>query len=111
MFDRRLLDHFDWVLFALVLLLVGIGVVGVYSATYEGGPSLSPLTKRQLSWAGLGFVGMMTAFAVDYRRFERSAYLWYSLTLVCLLLVPIFGSSGGGARRWINLGIFSLQPS
>ncbi len=111
MFDRRLLDHFDWVLFALVLLLVGIGVLGVYSATYEGGPYLSPLAKRQLSWAGLGFVGMMIAFAVDYRRFERSAYLWYGITLVFLLLVPILGSSGGGARRWINLRIFSLQPS
>jgi rod shape determining protein RodA len=111
MFDRRLLDHFDWILFALVLLLVGIGVIGVYSATYEGGVQLSSLAKRQLSWAGLGVMGMMIAFAIDYRRFERTAYLWYGITLVFLLLVPLFGSSGGGARRWINLGIFSLQPS
>lgn len=111
MFDRRLLDHFDWLLFFSVMALVGIGILGVYSATYESELHLSPLAKRQLSWVGLGIVGMMTAFAVDYRRFEQTAYLWYGITLVCLLLVPILGSSGGGARRWINLGFFSLQPS
>ncbi len=111
MFDRRLLDHFDWFLFFLVMALVGIGVLGVYSATYEGGQALSPLAKRQLSWVGLGMMGMLIAFAVDYRRFEQTAYLWYLVTLVLLLLVPILGSSGGGARRWINFGFFSLQPS
>lgn len=111
MFDRRLLDHFDWILFFLVVALVGIGVLGVYSATYEVGQPVSLLAKRQLSWVGLGLVGMMTAFVVDYRRFERTAYLWYGITLVFLLLVPILGSSGGGARRWIDLGLFSLQPS
>jgi rod shape determining protein RodA len=111
MFDRRLLDHFDWILFFLVVALVGVGVLGVYSATYEGGQYFSTLAKRQLSWAGLGLVGMMTAFVVDYRRFERTAYLWYGVTLIFLLLVPILGSSGGGARRWIDLGLFSLQPS
>lgn len=111
MFDRRLLDHFDWLLFFLIMALVGIGILGVYSATYEGGQSLSPLAKRQFSWVALGLIGMLTAFAVDYRRFEQTAYLWYLLMLVFLLLVPILGSSGGGARRWINFGFFSFQPS
>ena len=68
MFDRRLLSHFDWVLFVLVLALLGVGVLGVYSATYEENLQLSSLAMRQMSWAGLGFVGMAMAFAIDYRR-------------------------------------------
>jgi rod shape determining protein RodA len=111
MFDRRLIAHFDWLLFLLVLVLLGIGVIAVYSATYEGGQQLSALAVRQLSWAGLGFVVMFIVFAIDYRRLEKWAYVFYGFSLIVLLLVPVFGVSGGGARRWINLGVFSLQPS
>lgn len=111
MFDRRLLVHFDWLLFALVLALVGIGIMGVYSATFEGQERMSPLAVRQISWAGIGLLGMLVAFAIDYRELERLGYLFYGVTLILLLLVPLLGTFGGGARRWINLGLFSLQPS
>lgn len=110
-FDRRLISHFDWVLFLLILALLGAGFLAVYSATYEGPQRLSPLALRQLSWAAMGLVCMFAAFAVDYRRLDRWVYLPYVLSLFLLALVPILGSLGGGARRWINLGFFSLQPS
>ena len=111
MFDRRLISHFDWTLLLLILTLVGIGVLTVHSATYEKGQELSPLVLRQLSWVALGSIGMVAAFAIDYRRLEGGAYLLYGLSLVLLALVPVIGSSGGGARRWIDLGFFALQPS
>jgi rod shape determining protein RodA len=111
MFDRRLLVHFDWLLFSLVLALVGIGIMGVYSATFEGQAHLSPLAVRQISWAGIGLCGMLVTFAIDYRELERLGYFFYGITLFLLLLVPLLGTFGGGARRWINLGFFSLQPS
>jgi len=110
-FDRRLISHFDWVLLLLTLALLGAGVVAVYSATYEGNHRLSPLAIRQASWALMGLACMFGAFAVDYRRLDRWVYVPYGLSLVLLILVPILGSFGGGARRWINLGAFSLQPS
>lgn len=110
-FDRRLVSHFDWVLLLLVLALLGVGVLAVYSATYDAGRRVSPWVLRQTSWAVLGLVGMFAAFAVDYRRLERWVYPVYGASLVLLLLVPILGSFGGGARRWIDLGFFSLQPS
>ena len=111
MFDRRLLVHFDWLLFALVFTLVGVGIMGVCSATFEGNARFSPLAIRQISWAGVGLLAMLIAFAIDYRELERLGYLFYGITIVLLLLVPLVGSFGGGARRWINLGAFSLQPS
>lgn len=110
-FDRRLVSHFDWTLLLLTLILVGVGVLTVYSATYEKGQELSPVLLRQFSWVALGLVGMFAAFAIDYRRLEGLAYLLYGLSIILLLLVPILGSSGGGAQRWIDLGLFSIQPS
>ncbi len=110
-FDRRLISHFDWVLLLLILALLGAGILAVYSATYNGQQQLSSLAMRQMSWAALGFGCLLVAFAVDYRRLERWVYVPYCLSLILLVLVPILGSSGGGARRWINLGVFSLQPS
>ena len=98
-FDRRLISHFDWTLLLLTLALLSIGVMAVYSATYEAGQHLSPWTIRQLSWAALGLLGMGVTFAIDYRRLERWAYPLYGFSLVLLLLVPVLGSFGGGARR------------
>ena len=54
MFDRRLLVHFDWLLFALVFTLVGVGIMGVCSATFEGQRAIQPLgdSADQLGRAG-----------------------------------------------------------
>jgi rod shape determining protein RodA len=110
-FDRRLISHFDWLLFLLTLALLGVGVLAVYSATFKGEHRFSALAVRQLSWAAMGLVCMFVAFAVDYRRLDRWVYVPYGISIVLLILVPVLGSFGGGARRWINLGVFSLQPS
>lgn len=109
--DRRLIEHFDWLLVCLVLALLGVGLLGVYSATYPGTAHASPLAARQLAWAAVGVVGMGLAFAVDYRRLEQWAYLIYAAALLLLALVPVVGSMSGGVRRWILLGSFSLQPA
>src|SRR5262245_22701560 len=96
-FDRRLISHFDWVLFLLIGALLTVGVLAVYSATYEGNHKLSPLAIRQMSWAGMGLLVMFLVFAVDYRRLDRWVYLPYGISLVLLMLVPFLGSFGGGA--------------
>src|SRR5207245_10594895 len=110
-FYKRLISYFEWTLLLLTLALLSIGVIAVYSATYEAGQHLSPWTIRQLSWAALGLLGMVVTFAVDYRRLERWAYPLYGFSLVLLLLVPVLGSFGGVVRRWINLGLLSLPPA
>ena len=111
MFDRRLITHFEWLLFLLTLLLLGVGVLAVYSATYTGSPRLNPRVVRQLMWVGVGCVGMGVAFVIDYRRFEKWAYPLYVCSLFLLMLVPLIGSVGGGARRWIAIGPFAIQPA
>src|SRR5258705_2538093 len=54
---------------------------------------------------------MFAAISFDYHYIDRLAYPFYGTMLLLLLLVLIVGHSGGGSQRWINLGIFRLQPS
>jgi rod shape determining protein RodA len=54
---------------------------------------------------------MVVAISIDYRSLGRYAYALYAAVVLALVLVPLIGVSGGGARRWLSLGPFGLQPS
>jgi rod shape determining protein RodA len=110
--DRRLISHFDWPLFLLTLAFVGMGIVTIFSANYDiAAQHAGGLPSRQLLWLGLGLVVMFTTVAFDYHYVDRLAYPFYGLMLLLLILVFFVGHSGGGSQRWINLGLFRLQPS
>jgi rod shape determining protein RodA len=109
--DRRLLAHFDWPLLACTLLVVGCGLMTVLSATHVPGRLVSGLVLRQAMWAGIGLIGLLAALSFDYHWLERYGYFLYAGALLLLLATALLGSSGGGARRWIGVGPFSLQPS
>jgi rod shape determining protein RodA len=102
-------SRFDWPLFFAVLALVGLGLVNIYSATYSHGNNL--FISKQLIAFGLSGIFFVVILLFDYRIFERIAYLAYGANLVGLALVPFIGSLRYGARRWIDLGFFSWQPS
>jgi len=110
--DRRFILHFDWTLFILVLALAGIGLVSVISASYAGAHrTLDPLVIRQLIWIAAGTVVMLIAVFVDYRSLQAYAYPFYVVVIGLLIAVMIAGHATGGSRRWINLGVFHLEPS
>lgn len=109
--DRRLIAHFDWSLFGLTVALAFLGILTVYSATYSLFGEQANLATKQFSWFLIGLVAMVGAMAVDYHSIERLAYPFYALTLGLLVLVLFIGTFGGGSQRWINLGVFALQPS
>jgi rod shape determining protein RodA len=110
-FDRQLIAHFEWFLPAVTLALCALGLGTVYSATYDPALGVHPLVVKQLAWVGIGVAGMLAVMVVDYRSFDRFAYVLYGFGVVLLLLVPVVGIMGGGARRWIKIGAFTLQPS
>ena len=110
--DRRLVSHFDWVLFLLCMLLIGIGIATIYSANYDLElRHAGILPNRQLLWLGLGLIVMLLSMSFDYHYLDRLAYPFYFAMLLLLFLVIFIGHSGGGSQRWINLGFFRLQPS
>ncbi|MFP2929135.1 putative lipid II flippase FtsW [Pyxidicoccus sp. 3LG] len=109
--------RFDPLLLCAVLGLVTIGLVMVYSASAvlaqdKQGDSLYFL-KRQLTAAGMGLVAMAVAMKVGWRKLARWAYplLLAAIVLLVLVAIPGIGHTAGGARRWIRLPGFGLQPA
>ena len=109
--DRRLVAHVEWPLLTLAVLVVICGLLTILSATYDGERLSSPYVVRQATWGFIGLFALMAGAIVDYRVFARYGYVLYALALCLLILVPLIGVSGGGARRWLSLGPASLQPS
>lgn len=108
---------YDRLLCSVSLLLVGIGVVMVYSSSAikaqekYGDPFL--FLKKQLLWMVVGVAVMVWAMYRDYRAFQRYAPLLFlaSLLLLLLVLLPSVGVKVNGARRWLRLFGISFQPS
>jgi rod shape determining protein RodA len=109
MIDRRLFFNIDWVLLGAVLLLTGLGVAMIASATPAG--RLSGLYLKQIYAVGLGLLAMLVSLAVDYRRLADRAFVLYVASVLALLCVLRFAPLIAGTRRWILLGSFQLQPS
>ncbi len=106
--DRRLLKNFDYLLLAVTLLLVGVGLAALYSATHLREPNL---LLRQLLWVTIGLLGIFCIIFIDYRKIAQSAYLLYLITLLLLVMVLISGRAISGAQRWLQIGPLSFQPS
>jgi len=107
----------DKVMLALVILLVALGSVMVFSASYpyalsKYGDSMY-FIKQQLKFVLLGSVAMTVLIFVPYQFFRKFAPAIYGFSLVLLVLVLIIGQSEGVAKRWIYIpGVgLSFQPS
>jgi rod shape determining protein RodA len=111
MFERRLYYHIDWALVAAMFALCGIGVVMIYSTTSDPTRGTSHLWVTQLYAIGLGIVAMLVTLSLDYRTFTDKSHFIYIALLVVLVYVLFFGMVQMGARRWIPLRGFNLQPS
>jgi cell division protein FtsW len=106
----------DPVLAAVVVALVGFGIVMVYSASaveatvqYHD-PQF--FLKRQVSYGVAGLLAMWAASRIDYHRLYKLTYPVLVVVGVLLLLCVIgFGHSGGGAARWLSVGPVHVQPA
>src|SRR5919198_1002528 len=103
-------------LFASLAGLVLFGLVMVYSASAmiavkEGSNQYYYLAKQAV-WVGIGFLAMLFAMNFDYHRYYNRAIVYGLLVLIIVMLVAVFGFPHvNGARRWIKLAGFSIQPS
>ena len=111
MLERRLYFHVDWAMLAAVLALCLIGLVQIYSATAVGPDGSSRMYVTQIYGIALGLIALVICLTIDYRSLTDKSH-WIYLGIIALLIyVLFFGVVRGGSRRWINLGLFMLQPS
>jgi cell division protein FtsW len=107
----------DFQLLILTLLLVGFGLVMVFSASSSLTLSkklfsYDPLyfMKRQMIWMVLGTIVMFTAMNIHYSKFKK----WYVpifIVTVVLLLMVAFSERINGAKSWLSIGQFGIQPT
>lgn len=97
---------FDYILVACIFALNLIGIAAIFSAD-------SRLGRNQLLGMIAGMAIMVLICRIRSLEIIRTFYGWplYIITIALLLAVPLFGSSAGGARRWISLGPLTFQPS
>src|SRR5678815_6010568 len=107
MLERRLYYHIDWAMLAGIFALCAIGVAQIYSAT--GG--FTRIYYTQIYGILFGVFAMAICLSVDYRSLADKSHWIYLGILLLLTYVLFFGSVRGGSRRWIDLGVFNLQPS
>ena len=108
----------DKILPVIVTLLLMMGLVTLFSATYynaqDGGDALSEV-KKQLFGMAIGFVAMLFTSRIPYWFWGRHrvalAGLAISAVLLVLVIIPGVGVYVNGSRRWLRLGPLSFQPS
>jgi rod shape determining protein RodA len=109
--DRRLIIHFDWTLLGIVLLIASIGIFNLFSAAASMEMVGTPLYLKQIFWLLIGLVVMVTIAFIEYRFYSDMAYIVYTVALVLLLMVMVYGIITSGAQRWVKVGSLSFQPS
>ncbi|MAW16075.1 MAG: rod shape-determining protein RodA [Flavobacteriaceae bacterium] len=105
--------RFDWYALILYLMLVGIGLINIYSAVYDfdNRAIADGFMQKQIIAFGIGLIVIFLFQFIDIKFFERYASILYLLSMLSLLGLWLFGTDVSGARSWYTIGGFSLQPS
>jgi len=110
-FDRRLLQHFDWVILLMLLLVGAMALTNLYSSTYILDKGASSIFYKQLIFFAAGLVIILVILTQEYQKIAKLGYALYGVILLLLTYTLFFVKAIAGSQRWIDLGFFNLQPS
>jgi rod shape determining protein RodA len=109
--DKRRLYHLDWFLICNGLVLFGIGILNLVSATSSFHSGSTNFIIKQLAAFVIGIALILVILHFDYRVITYQSKWLYWSAIAFIVLVLIIGLAAGGARRWISVLGVSLQPS
>ena len=105
----------DWITIGIYLAMMLIGWINIYAAVYnEEHKSIFDMTQqygKQLMWIGAAIFIAMMMINTDSKFFVTFAIPIYIAIIFLLILVPFIGTTINGAKSWIQIGSFLLQPS
>ncbi|NWF82280.1 MAG: rod shape-determining protein RodA [Bryobacteraceae bacterium] len=106
----RSFRDFDWALIILAVAICGLGILQIYSATLD--TAFRTAWWRQIVWMAVGLVVMWFSSRIDYHTLMGQVPILYGLTILLLVLTPLFGRFVWGSKRWIPVAFgFHFQPS
>ncbi len=103
------LGDLDYFILLPTLALCSLGLLCIYSATYQGDVQIN-FTKQLINF-GIGLVLMMLIVLIPIRLIDSASIGLYAASIALLIVILFVGSMRGGAQRWFSLGFFSFQPS
>lgn len=106
------------IFFLIVLVLMGVGFVIFFSASQSllsrtSGADFGLVSIKQFIILLVGLIGLIITSNIPYKKYQKMAF-WFFLSAIILnilVFLPKIGFGAGGARRWLDLGSLSFQPS
>ena len=109
------LDRFkdtDIGLVIIIAAIFSIALLALYSASHRPNADIPVnYAVKQVLWMGIALCVCILIMRFGYERFLDYGYVIFALNLLLLILVLVAGSTKFGARRWLSIGLFTLQPS
>jgi len=105
------LTRFEWPIILICLLLSGIGLGLIFSATAPMGEAGRALVIKQMTWLSLGLVLTAIFLFFDYHVLEQWALWFYLFIVLALVAVWAVGKVTAGSMRWLEIGYMRFQPS
>ncbi|MCL2086781.1 MAG: putative lipid II flippase FtsW [Oscillospiraceae bacterium] len=108
---------FDIPFAAIVIALLVVGLAMMFSSSYEFGRNEQGnpyfYIERQLTYVAIGIVLMLVFSYIDYHILQKKGVLVVgcSVAIALMLAVKLWGTSQGGAERWLQIGTVTFQPS
>jgi len=110
MINKEIWKNFDYWLLGGVIFLCLFGIIMIQSAI-GGNTLLAGLPQRQSIYFAVGLVVIIIMSLIDYHYWATFMRFLYIFAVVALIVIFVVGSARFGSARWIETGIFSIQPS
>lgn len=101
--------HFDLQIGITTLVLALVGLVSIYSATFDA--RASEIFYKQVTWMVAGTVLLIVLTFVPFRLLQSISYPAYFFSILLLVVVLLLGRTVSGSTSWFNIGSFRIQPS
>lgn len=113
---ESIFDRVDWITVLVYLGLVMLGWINIYAAVYDEETasslfSLSGNAGKQLLWIGTSLLLILGVMMLDFKFYDRFAYLIFGIMIFLLIAVLATGTVVAGSKSWFQIGGFRLQPS
>ncbi|MCX6164000.1 MAG: FtsW/RodA/SpoVE family cell cycle protein, partial [Ignavibacteriae bacterium] len=107
---EKITDKYDLTLLITTVLMVTIGIVAIFSATF-GNTTGTDFYLKQMIFGIIGLVIMVVISLLPPKYFSKFSYASYGFAIVLLILVLLFGKTINGNKSWFYIGGFGIQPS
>lgn len=113
--DPSAFASLDWATVCLYLLLVVLGAISIYAASYDFDHasifSFDEFSGKQFRWIGMALVIALVILLSDFRIYETYAYPFYLLMLIVLAITIFIAPDTKGSHSWLKFGPVSVQPA